>query len=158
MIDNTTGDTIEAVEVLFDSSEVSFSKILWMLTTYKEGDKVVNLSWTSYLGDRNPNWKMSDYVLRNDSLVPDYKGYHEVDGFVYSDISGSIVGTERVENRPIYDLIKLRVSDLEDWSRSRRYSISDRVILGDKVYESVESDNIGNHPYYSRKWVIYYDN
>jgi hypothetical protein len=41
----------------------------------------------------------------------------------------------------------------EGWNRSRRYSIGDTAKIGDAVFRSVEENNIGNHPYYSRMWV-----
>ena len=136
----------EIVEV---PEEIYFSKAIWLITSYsKEGTKILNLSWTAYQVDKDPIRKMSEYVLRNDSFVSNFEGYHEKDGYIYSNISGSLVGTEEI-SRPIYDSI----IESKGWNRSKRYSRGDKAWLGSTEYESVESDNIGNHPYYSRMWI-----
>ena len=120
LVDNTNESSDTAIYVYFDDTEIEFSKILWILTSYKSGNREIDLSWIAYQGDRNPNLEMSDYVLRNDFFVSDYMGYREENDFIYS------------EN-----------------------SVGDKARIGETVYESVDPDNIGNHPYYSRKWAVY---
>ena len=142
------GDT-KAMSVFFEDSEIEFSKALFLVIGSNVSDP--NLSYISYRKDKNGNRIMSDYVLRNDSLVSNYKGYHEECGFMYSGISSSIFGTTKVSNRPIYNLISSFQN--ESWNRCKRYSIGDKAKLGDEEYESIEPNNIGNHPYYSRYWI-----
>ena len=141
-----------SVRVRFEGLEVEYSKVLYLITSYSSGDKVINLSYSAYRDDVGGNRSMSDYVLRNDSLVTERMGYQEKDGYIYSGISGSLAGTVKLDSRPLYDLIKK--GDGEWWNRSKRYSIGDKVKVGDKEYESLEPNNIGNHPYYSRVWAI----
>lgn len=158
LVEDTGYAFLTIADIGFEESEIGFSKVLYVVTSYDStSPRTLNLSWEAYRGDRNPNKVMSDYVLRNDSLVPNHKGYREESGYVYSSISSSLVGTERVEERPIYNLLKKFAGD-RSWNRSRRYSIGDRIVMGDIEYESVEPDNIGNHPYYSRMWSKIYDN
>lgn len=145
------------IRVTFDDSEIEFSKILYIITTYDgENPKKVNLSLTAYQGDKDPVRKMSEYVLRNDAFVKNYEGCREENEYLYSSISSSLIGTEKLGERPVYNLLKGFMST--GWKRSRRYSVGDRVVVGGKTYQSLESDNIGNHPYYSRMWSIVYDN
>jgi hypothetical protein len=141
----------EALVIEFQDEEVRDSKALWILTSYNESKRELNLSYEAFKTDRNPIRRMSDYVLRNDSLTENWNGYIERDGFLYSNISNSLIGTSKLSNRPIYEL-KCRMVD-EGWNRSRRYSIGDTAKIGDAVFRSVEENNIGNHPYYSRMWV-----
>lgn len=144
----------DAIEVEFEGDEIRDSKALCIITSFEPGSpRTVNLSYEAYKKDKNPVKRMSEYVLRNDDLIVNRKGYTERDGFLYSSISGSLIGTKRVENRPIYDLKNARTNT--GWNRARRYSIGDTVKIGDTVYESVDENNIGNHPYYSRMWVKY---
>lgn len=151
-----SGDTEESIEVMFDLPESPFSKVLFMVTSYSsESPRTVNLSYLAYTGDKSPNKKMSDYVLRNDDLVENYKGTRiREDGFLYSEISGFILGTKKLSievDRPIYFLRSRSVND--NWSRTKRYGIGDTARVGNTLYESLEAGNIGNHPYYSRSWV-----
>lgn len=147
----------EAVEITFEGNEIRDSKVLWIVTSYTAGSpRTINLSYEAYKEDKNPVRRMSDYVLRNDSLTENWVGYSERDGYLYSSISGSLIGTSKIERRPIYDM--MRGMSGEGWNRARRYSIGDMVRMGDTVFKSVESGNIGNHPYYSRMWVKNNDN
>ena len=174
----------EALKIEFRDNEILDSKVLWIVTTYKEptyvydkdgnpvykkdsdgniivddeGNPVreqtargINLSYEAYKGDRNPVKKMSDYVLRNNDLTENWEGYIEKDGFLYSKISSSLIGTSKMSDRPIYDL-KCAMAD-DGWNRAKRYSIGDTAKVGDTVFESVEMNNIGNHPYYTRMWI-----
>ncbi len=141
-----------SISITFSDEETEFSKVLYLFMTYTyEEKKVLNISYISYLSDETSNREMSDYVLRNDSLVPDYKGYTEKEGYLYSCISGSLFGTEKLESRPIYDRVKSRNGN--EWNREKRYSIGDKVMIGSTEYESIDLNNIGNHPYYSRSWI-----
>lgn len=144
------------------NKELDCSKALTMMTTYSEpkeekGEKIpfnINLSWMAYEDDKNPVRRMSEYVLRNDSFSENWKGYQEKYGYLFSNLSNSLVGTEKIEERPIYDLLKgFSASGGKWWNRSKRYSIGDRVVIGDIEYESLSPNNIGNHPYYSGMWV-----
>jgi hypothetical protein len=147
----------EAIRIEFQGDEVRDSKALWFVISYKpESPRVVNLSYEAYQGDRNPVRKMSEYVLRNDSLVLNWEGYEERDGFLYSKLSGSLVGTSRMTARPIYNMMCGLIG--EEWNRAKRYSVGDTAKVGDTVFKSVEANNIGNHPYYSRMWIKSYDN
>ena len=147
----------ESILVTFSETEREFSKVFWMITSYIEGSpKVLDLSWIAYHGDKNPNAKMSDYVLRNDSLVHDYRGTTINNEYLYSNISGSLIGTERlsISKSPIYYKKRLLANETIYWSSRKRYSIGDRVKVGKNMYyTSLENNNIGNHPYYSRMWV-----
>ena len=145
-------EVVETILLSFEGDEISFSKVIWLVTSYSEGSRAVNLSWTAYKGDKNPVKKMSDYVLRNDEFISDFSGLSYENGFVYSSISGSLVGTVKQEKRPIYNLLKGFAKD--NWNKRVRYSLGDRVVVGGKTYESVEPNNIGNHPYYSRMWYL----
>jgi hypothetical protein len=58
--------------------------------------------------------------------------------------------------RPIYDMMCGLIG--EEWNRAKRYSVGDTAKVGDTVFKSVEANNIGNHPYYSRMWIKSYDN
>ena len=146
-----SGET-DAVEIIFDESETSLSKVLWMVSTYDPTSPIgLNLSFEAYKGDRDPIKKMSDYVLRNDAFVSNFSGTHEEGGYLYSNISSSLIGTEKVENRPIYNLLK--GMEGKYWNRSKRYSVGDSAWIGETEYESLEANNIGNHPYYSRMWI-----
>jgi len=141
-----------AIVIEFEGDEIRDSKVLWIVTSYNsESPRKVNLSYEAFKGDRNPVRRMSDYVLRNTELTENYEGYTERDGFLYSSISGSLIGTERLEHRPIYDM--MCEEEGEDWNRARRYSIGDTAKVGEVVFRSIESGNIGNHPYYSRMWI-----
>ena len=141
-----------AFDIEFEGSEIQDSKVLWIVTSFDpKSPRTLNLSYEAYKGDRNPVRRMSDYVLRNDDFTENRFGYSEKDGFLYSDISGSLIGTERILSRPIYDLKCEAVGDR--WNRARRYSIGDTAKVGDTVFESIETNNIGNHPYYSRMWI-----
>ena len=152
---DSNGD--EAIEVTFEGDEVRDSKVLWILTSYMAGStRKVNLSYEAYKGDKNPVKRMSDYVLRNDSLTENIDGYSEKDGYLYSSISGSLIGTSKMERRPIYDMMCGLSGD--GWNRAKRYSIGDTAKVGDTVFESVEMNNIGNHPYYTRMWIKKNDN
>jgi hypothetical protein len=143
---------VEALEIELEGSEIDFSKVITIVTSYDSVSPVsINLSWEALEGDKNPIRGMSDYVLRNDAFVRNWKGYKEENGFLFSRISSSLVGTERVEERPIYNLL-CGFSD-ELWSRAKRYSVGDKALVGNTEFESVEANNIGNHPYYSRMWV-----
>jgi len=152
MFDVGDDDETCSVKVIFETGEVEFSKALYLITSYSPNSpRIVNLSYMAFRQDKNGNRKMSDYLLRNNSWVSGVKGYHEKSGFVFSDISSSVIGTEKVVNRPLYNLVKGYVGD--DWNRGKRYSIGDRARVGNNVYESLEPNNIGNHPYYSRMWI-----
>ncbi len=141
------------ISISFDPEDEVGPKILYLVVSYSpDSPRILNLSWKAYHGDKNPNRVMSDYVLRNDSNVSNWKGYQEKNGYLYSGISSSLIGTEKVVNRPVYDLLKGFIG--EEWSRSKRYSVGDIAKIGTTVYESLESNNIGNHPYYSKMWVI----
>lgn len=144
------------ISISFDTSSSRDEigpKILYLVVSYSpDSPRILNLSWKAYHGDKNPNRVMSDYVLRNDSNVSNWKGYQEKNGYLYSGISSSLIGTEKVVNRPVYNLLKGFIG--EEWSRSKRYSIGDTAKIGSTIYESLESNNIGNHPYYSKMWVI----
>ena len=141
-----------AIDIMFEGNEVRDSKVLWVLTSYMSGSpRTVNLSYEAYKGDKNPVKRMSDYVLRNDDLTENIKGHSERDGYLYSSISGSLIGTSKMERRPIYDMM-CELSGNE-WNRAKRYSIGDTAKVGDTVFESVEMNNIGNHPYYTRMWI-----
>lgn len=141
-----------AINITFESSESGFSKILYILTSYNsESPRILNISYITYRGDQEGNKSMSDYVLRNDALEDTVRrGYREKGGYMFSCISGSVIGTEKLEERPLYDLIKSFNTD--DWNRKRMYSIGDIVVVGSQRYESTEPHNLGNHPYYSRFW------
>lgn len=144
------------IRINFEESELGFSKIVILVISFKEETlKIVNLSLTSYQGDNTPYKKMPQYVLRNDSLVENWNGLTEKHGYLYSDISGSLVGIERIPEarRPIYNLLKDFSEKEEGWNRAKRYTIGDCVKVGNYIYESVEPNNIGNNPVYSRMWV-----
>ena len=154
VFDSQDGD---AIEIEFEGDEIRDSKVLWIVTSFTGGtSRIVNLSYEAYKGDKNPVRKMSDYVLRNDDLTENKKGYIERDGFLYSSISSSLIGTLRITRRPIYDM-KCRMAG-DGWNRSKRYSIGDTAKVGNTVFKSLESNNIGNHPYYSRMWIKNDDN
>ena len=53
--------------------------------------------------------------------------------------------------RPIYDMMCGLIG--RKWNRAKRYSVGDTAKVGDTVFKSVEANNIGNHPYYSRMWI-----
>lgn len=148
----------EAIVVSFEEGEIEFSKVLWVVcsSTGSPNPRTINLSYDAYKEDKNPVRRMSDYVLRNDELVENRMGYYIENEYLYSEISSSLVGTYKLENRPIYDLLK----NFQDrsWNKRKRYSIGDTAWIGENRYESLESNNIGNHPYYSRLWRIYNDN
>ena len=142
----------DAVELVFDDHETSLSKALWMVTTYDPTSPIgLNLSYEAYKGDRDPIKKMSGYVLRNDAFVSNFFGIYTNGDYLYSGISSSLIGTERVTERPIYNLLKNMESKY--WNRSKRYSVGDSAWVGETEYESLEANNIGNHPYYSRMWI-----
>lgn len=140
----------------FEEHELGFSKVVVMVISKKsETPRIVNISLEAYQGDNTPYRRMPKYVLRNDGLVNNWKGFTKKDGYLYSSISGSLVGTEKLEEseRPIYNLLKKFAEKEEGWNRSKRYSVGDCVTVGNYVYESVEPDNIGNNPIYSRTWI-----
>ena len=152
-IDNSGASVLK---IDFESSELGYSKVVVLIISFKsETPRIVNLSLTSYLGDNTPYRKMPSYVLRNDGLVENWRGLTEKYGFLYSDISGSLVGIERIPNnrRPIYNLLKDFSEKETSWNRAKRYTIGDYVKVGNCTYESVEPNNIGNNPVYSRMWV-----
>ena len=152
---DSNGD--EALKIWFEGDEILDSKVIWIITSFTpESPRIINLSYEAYKGDRNPVRRMSEYVLRNDDLTENRKGYSEKDGYLYSDISGSLIGTSKIVRRPIYDMMCGLSGN--GWNRAKRYSVGDTIMMGDTRYESVESGNIGNHPYYSRKWIKKYDN
>lgn len=146
MIDDTGSESKTAIEVIFDSPEVVFSKVLWVMTSYKDGKKTINLSWIAYQGDENPNGKMSEYVLRNDSFSRNYRGYHERNGYLYSNISGSLIGTEKIESRPIYNLFS------QGWDRDYTYSSNEIARIHGVEYISIRSGNKGKYPPKSNSW------
>ena len=143
----------KVMEVSFTDEESKEDRLLYMITTYKDENRVVvNLSYTAYQIDKNPNRKMSGVVLRNDSLVPRWKGIREGEtGLIFSEVSGSLIGTSKVSSRPIYELIKNRIGT--EWNPRVIYSREDKVRIGDTEYRSLESGNKGNHPFYTRYWV-----
>ena len=142
----------DSVRVVFDSSEEEFSKVLWMVTSFDSTSPLgLNLSLEAYKGDKDPIRRMSDYVLRNDAFVSNNKGIWEENGYIYSSISSSLIGTVKVSSRPIYNLLKGMSG--KEWNRSKRYSVGDSAWIGNSEYESLEANNIGNHPYYSRLWM-----
>lgn len=147
-------DTSSSINISFDSTETGFSKILYILTSYSsESPRILNISYITYRGDINGNESMSDYVLRNDALEDTVRtGYRKRGGYVFSCISGSVIGTENLGTRPLFNLIKN--FNTSDWNRKRMYSIGDTVVVGSKSYMSTEPRNIGNHPYYSRFWKV----
>ena len=145
---------VTAIKVMFDTNEAEKSKILYMVTSYSSDSPVIlNLSYISYQIDKNPNSKMSDYVLRNDSDVR-VRGLEKnsVD-LIFSSLSGSLIGTRRIENRPIYDL--LVSGGMEGWYSEVVYSLGDKVMIGNQEYESLIPDNKGNYPQYSKYWAIH---
>lgn len=142
----------DAVEVTFEGDEIGFSKVLTVVTSYDPSSPTtINLAWTAFEGDKNPVKKMSECVLRNDAFVKEWKGYHEKNNFLYSNISNSLLGTEKLEDRPLYNFLKGFSGNW--WNKRKRYSIGDKVVVGDTEFESLEANNIGNHPYYSRMWI-----
>lgn len=145
------------LKIDFEDPELDYSKVVVLIISFKnETPRIVNLSLTSYLGDKTPYKKMPSYVLRNDGLVENWKGITERCGYLYSEVSGSLVGIERIpdDRRPIYNLLKEFTEREEGWNRAKRYTIGDCVKVGNYTYESVEPNNIGNNPIYSRMWVI----
>ena len=144
----------EAVKVWFDGSEISDSKLLYILTTYKGGNpRILNLSYMAYQSDKEATWKMPDYVLRNDAFVSRFRGLEECDlGYIFSGISGSLIGTVKLGERPLYEFIG-GLNPENAWNSRKRYGIGDKAMIGNVEYESVEPENIGNHPFYSRTWI-----
>lgn len=142
------------IKITFNSSEVGFSKVLTIVTSRGSvSPRSLNLSWMAYQGDKNGNREMPNYLLRNDSLVENYYGYKIDNGYIYSEISSSLLGTSKIGalTKPIYTMKKSRLGD--GWNRAKRYSIGDTARVGDTVFESIEPNNIGNHPYYSKMWI-----
>ena len=148
-------ETDKVIEVKFTEEESKEDRLLYIITTYNNLERmVVNLSYTAYQVDKNPNRKMSDVVLRNDSLVSRWKGIRESKvGLIFSEVSGSLVGTSEITSRPIYELVKKNLS--ERWNPRVIYSRGDRVMIGENEYISLESGNKGNHPFYTRYWSVY---
>lgn len=143
------GDELsEAIILEFTEEEVNFSKVIWLITSYDSGTRNINLSWTAYKGDKNPNVKMSDYVLRNDSLISDFSGICKSDDYIYSSISGSLIGTEKLESRPIYDLLSFA------WNSGKTYSRNDVVRVKGIEYKSLRSNNSNNYPPASNSWWV----
>ena len=142
-----------AVRITFDSNEIINSKILYMVTSYSDNNSLIlNLSYISYQIDKNPNPKMSDYVLRNDSDVRVGGLEKNSIDLMFSSISGSLIGTRRIENRPIYDL--LMSGGVDGWDSEIVYSLGDIIQIGDRSYESLIPENKGNYPQYSRYWAV----
>lgn len=147
-------DSVYSISISFNNIETSFSKILYILTSYSsESPRTLNISYITYRGDLDGNKNMSDYVLRNDAIEDTVRcGYRKKWGHMFSCISGSVVGTESLRNRPLFDLINS--FNTSDWNRKKVYSIGDTVTVGGKTYISIEPNNIGNHPYYSCFWRV----
>ena len=135
-------------------NEASDRKVLYIIFQYtKDSPVTVNLSYTSWVSDKNGNKKMSDYVLRNDSIQTVYPAVRENKlGYKFSEASGSLIGMTKLGGRPIYNLRKTRANDI--WSPDKMYKMGETVTLGGSIrYKSLIPGNLGNHPYYSRCWV-----
>lgn len=147
-------DESEAIRVMFDSSEDRYSKVLIVLTSYESDSPVIlDISYEACQVDINPLRKMSDYVLRNDSLVNKWRGVKKNRlSFMFSKISGSLVGTEELENRPIFELISEGINK-GLWNPNKNYTTGEIVLIGGIEYVSLEDHNRGNHPYYTKYWA-----
>lgn len=151
------GDTEESIYLEFDSTELRSSKII-LLHVSTEEPQAIKISYSLWLQDNNGNYRMKDSVLRNDSFhkknpLPIEK---DITGFLFSSVSGSLIGTKAVESHPILDLKNNQKKGYKVWSRKRVYGVGEKVILGEsekKVYESIISDNLGNHPCTSNAWI-----
>lgn len=110
----------------------------------------LNLSYSAWLESVNPNRNKWKYSLRNDesgkSVSPVYEGSL---GFLYDGTSKTLVGTSRSTITPELD----SRSSFSGWSPKRKYWKGDVVKIRDTKYISTSSGNIGNHPYYTNKWI-----
>jgi hypothetical protein len=98
-------DTEESIYIEFDSTELRSSKVI-LLHVSTEEPQAIKISYSLWLPDNNGNYRMKDSVLRND-------GFHkknplpienDLTEFLFSSVSGSLVGTRAVEKHPILDL------------------------------------------------------
>lgn len=142
----------------FEGSEVGSEKIIILLVSPDEETQSIKVSYSLWLSDNNGNYKMKDYVLRNDSFhnSEPLEIKNEDIGFLYSSISGSLLGTKKIDSHPIFDFRDSIKSGSKIWNKDRVYGVGEKVILkkgSTKIYESIIPDNLGNHPCFSSTWI-----
>ena len=123
-------------------------KILYFVISHDISSQgQLNLSYSAWLESINSNRNKWSYSLRNDesgkSVSPIYKNSL---GFLYDGTSGTLVGTSSIS-----ELDSSKASSI--WSPKRKYWKGDVAIINNSSYVSTSDGNLGNHPYYSGKWI-----
>lgn len=151
-----SGDEEYSIMIQFEDFEIDSEKLVFIIVSSIESQSV-KISYNLWLSDNNGNYKMKDLVLRNDDFrekVP-LTIDDEMTNFSFSSISGSLVGTKNITDHPIFDNRNKLKKEKNIWCPTRVYGLGEKVKLGkdQKVYESILSRNLGNHPCTSGAWI-----
>lgn len=148
--------------------EISGEKMIWMLISNNSEVEKVNLSYKSWVDSINPNRNMNKYLIRNDEYwstkdsVGIVETIQDLPEILIDTNSGTLLGNEKIDESKLL-ILKNKKTWIEQFKGSNKYlnyfpyttyKIGDKVILGDKVWESVANNNFNNNPVLSSKWIL----
>lgn len=156
-------DTKEDVTAVFKDDynklldEVSCSKIVLVIfsTDNNRTTITVNISYSSWLADKNPERNKYKYTLRNDEYYSTIRNLSNISkyGDIYFDAaSGTMLGCK--ENK-LTRLLEKKIKRLNSkYSPYVNYSRGDVVTIGDNQYISLIDNNVGLCPDSSWSWAV----
>lgn len=153
--------TIPILELRKLKEEVDCKKYLIISFPESKKDNIkVNLAYDSWLrDDKNPLRNLNKFLLRNDEFFSSLNNINpikQVSTYLLDSNTGTILSNTKITNQcPILNrkISKQQSGDSEvNWESTVKYDLGALVYFNNKLYESLEKNNIGNVPSLSSKW------
>lgn len=143
--------------------EITAKKLLYVVISSLNKESIeINLSYKAWTSSKDPQRNMHKWVIREDEMRsimsnPPIAEKDPVTGFWRDTISETILGTidKDIIECPILQRIKAKeLSKKNIWSPHVSYASGSRAIFRGEVWESIQSNNMGNKPSTTNAWIL----
>lgn len=158
--DKENNDRLNIKEYAELLEEINYSKVVWLFLSSDKTTVNINLSYKSWISNKNPNRNMNKFIIRNDELWSTLYsvGLIEKDkntNFWYDKNSGLLVGNGNIIEKEKCPILNKKIRKITNkYSPYINYKLGDKVEYGGKLWESVTKDNYGNDPVLTKDWVL----
>ena len=161
LTDKESNERLSLLEYRKLEEEVTMKKAVWILLALDNTVSSINLSYKSWVDNKNPNRNMNKYLLRNDEYYSTKNKIRVIEKTDYGDYwfdknSETLIGNKAISDHPILNrkITKYNRNQIY-YSPFAEYKKGDRITFVDgSRWESIKDNNIGNSPILSPYWVL----
>jgi len=127
-----------------------YYKLVWFVEGSKELPDSINVMYIGLNDIEMPYRNMTSYlepINHSPISISDQEKYN----VVYDNLTGTILGNEKVESTPLLNFIK-SVNTNKNWNPRNTYRLGEEVKWGESTYISLKDWNLGEQPGLSMYW------